>query len=219
MIAYLQICHLKLQSLCYRDCNRVFPLLYVSLLRTITVEKQLFTSGCVRQHISSRQCFSDCDDHLTEWPFLSVWHTEDPQDIYWLAQCLYLTSQYHRASHALRSRKLDKVTNFSLQYVWIIVMCKAMSNDVWVYDTNDYVHDLVFLICVMINSKFKPMATKSVASSSLCLKQHLSFFTQLYGACQYLAARCHVSDLNIALLYDFCSWIEFLHVSKRHNAI
>uniref|UniRef100_A0A8C7VDK8 Cell division cycle 16 homolog (S. cerevisiae) n=1 Tax=Oncorhynchus mykiss TaxID=8022 RepID=A0A8C7VDK8_ONCMY len=34
---------------------------------------------------------------------------EDPQDIYWLAQCLYLTSQYHRASHALRSRKLDKV--------------------------------------------------------------------------------------------------------------
>ncbi|MEQ2273122.1 anaphase promoting complex subunit cdc16, partial [Xenotaenia resolanae] len=33
----------------------------------------------------------------------------DPQDIYWLAQCLYLTSQYHRASHALRSRKLDKL--------------------------------------------------------------------------------------------------------------
>ncbi|KAE8625529.1 hypothetical protein XENTR_v10006306 [Xenopus tropicalis] len=34
---------------------------------------------------------------------------EEPQDIYWLAQCLYLTAQYHRASHALRSRKLDKV--------------------------------------------------------------------------------------------------------------
>ncbi|XP_058041934.1 cell division cycle protein 16 homolog isoform X1 [Ahaetulla prasina] len=34
---------------------------------------------------------------------------EDPQDIYWLAQCLYLTSQYHRAAHALRSRKLDKL--------------------------------------------------------------------------------------------------------------
>ncbi|XP_074514737.1 cell division cycle protein 16 homolog [Sebastes fasciatus] len=34
---------------------------------------------------------------------------EDPQDIYWLAQCLYLTSQYHRASHAIRSRKLDKL--------------------------------------------------------------------------------------------------------------
>ncbi|XP_010786903.1 cell division cycle protein 16 homolog [Notothenia coriiceps] len=34
---------------------------------------------------------------------------EDPQDIYRLAQCLYLTSQYHRASHALRSRKLDKL--------------------------------------------------------------------------------------------------------------
>ncbi|XP_018584715.1 cell division cycle protein 16 homolog [Scleropages formosus] len=34
---------------------------------------------------------------------------EDPQDVYWLAQCLYLTNQYHRASHALRSRKLDKL--------------------------------------------------------------------------------------------------------------
>uniref|UniRef100_A0AAY5F046 Uncharacterized protein n=1 Tax=Electrophorus electricus TaxID=8005 RepID=A0AAY5F046_ELEEL len=34
---------------------------------------------------------------------------EDAQDVYWLAQCLYLTSQYHRASHALRSRKLDKL--------------------------------------------------------------------------------------------------------------
>ncbi|PKU40082.1 cell division cycle protein 16 like protein [Limosa lapponica baueri] len=33
---------------------------------------------------------------------------EEPQDIYWLAQCLYLTAQYHRAAHALRSRKLDK---------------------------------------------------------------------------------------------------------------
>ncbi|CAG07287.1 unnamed protein product [Tetraodon nigroviridis] len=34
---------------------------------------------------------------------------EEPQDIYWLAQCLYLTSQYHRASHAIRSRRLDKL--------------------------------------------------------------------------------------------------------------
>uniref|UniRef100_A0A665VLI8 Uncharacterized protein n=1 Tax=Echeneis naucrates TaxID=173247 RepID=A0A665VLI8_ECHNA len=42
---------------------------------------------------------------------------QDPQDIYWLAQCLYLTSQYHRASHALRSRKLDKV----------IVVCLILS--------------------------------------------------------------------------------------------
>ncbi|KAH0502455.1 Cell division cycle protein 16-like protein [Microtus ochrogaster] len=34
---------------------------------------------------------------------------EEPQDVYWLAQCLYLTAQYHRAAHALRSRKLDKM--------------------------------------------------------------------------------------------------------------
>ncbi|XP_012590321.1 PREDICTED: cell division cycle protein 16 homolog [Condylura cristata] len=31
------------------------------------------------------------------------------KDIYWLAQCLYLTAQYHRAAHALRSRRLDKL--------------------------------------------------------------------------------------------------------------
>ncbi|GAB1609472.1 hypothetical protein Ahia01_001232900 [Argonauta hians] len=30
------------------------------------------------------------------------------EDIYWYAQALYLTGQYHRASHLLRSRKLDK---------------------------------------------------------------------------------------------------------------
>lgn len=29
-------------------------------------------------------------------------------DVYWYAQSLYLTGQYHRASHLLRSRKLDK---------------------------------------------------------------------------------------------------------------
>ncbi|XP_069493217.1 cell division cycle protein 16 homolog isoform X1 [Ambystoma mexicanum] len=34
---------------------------------------------------------------------------EDPRDVYWLAQCLYLTTQYHRAAHAIRSRKLDKI--------------------------------------------------------------------------------------------------------------
>ncbi|XP_066268069.1 cell division cycle protein 16 homolog [Branchiostoma lanceolatum] len=30
------------------------------------------------------------------------------QDVYWLAQCMFLTGQYHRASHLIRSKKLDK---------------------------------------------------------------------------------------------------------------
>uniref|UniRef100_T1JHN4 peptidylprolyl isomerase n=1 Tax=Strigamia maritima TaxID=126957 RepID=T1JHN4_STRMM len=38
------------------------------------------------------------------------------QDIYWLAQCLYLTKQYHRASHCLRSRQFDEVY-LSCQYL------------------------------------------------------------------------------------------------------
>ncbi|CAM9210399.1 unnamed protein product, partial [Lampetra fluviatilis] len=33
---------------------------------------------------------------------------EAVQDVYWLAQCLCLTGQHHRASHTIRSRKLDK---------------------------------------------------------------------------------------------------------------
>ncbi|ESO83785.1 hypothetical protein LOTGIDRAFT_132783 [Lottia gigantea] len=32
-----------------------------------------------------------------------------PEDLYWYAQTLYLTGQYHRASHLLRSRRLDKM--------------------------------------------------------------------------------------------------------------
>uniref|UniRef100_A0A3Q3GCC0 Cell division cycle 16 homolog (S. cerevisiae) n=1 Tax=Labrus bergylta TaxID=56723 RepID=A0A3Q3GCC0_9LABR len=52
---------------------------------------------------------------------------EDPQDIYWLAQCLYLTSQYHRASHALRSRKLDKVTYKVIRVV--VDMCKYAAKE------------------------------------------------------------------------------------------
>uniref|UniRef100_A0AAR2KR21 Cell division cycle 16 homolog (S. cerevisiae) n=1 Tax=Pygocentrus nattereri TaxID=42514 RepID=A0AAR2KR21_PYGNA len=46
---------------------------------------------------------------------------QDPQDIYWLAQCLYLTSQYHRASHALRSRKLDKVRACFLLFFYLFL--------------------------------------------------------------------------------------------------
>ncbi|XP_071443692.1 cell division cycle protein 16 homolog [Hetaerina americana] len=33
---------------------------------------------------------------------------EDPKDLYWLAQCMYLMKQYHRAAHLILSRGLDK---------------------------------------------------------------------------------------------------------------
>ncbi|XP_070538544.1 cell division cycle protein 16 homolog [Ptychodera flava] len=32
----------------------------------------------------------------------------DIEEVYWIAQCLYLTGQYHRAVHAIKSRKFDK---------------------------------------------------------------------------------------------------------------
>ncbi|CAM9100995.1 unnamed protein product, partial [Lampetra planeri] len=40
---------------------------------------------------------------------------EAVQDVYWLAQCLCLTGQHHRASHTIRSRKLDKFTSKEYQ--------------------------------------------------------------------------------------------------------
>ena len=40
---------------------------------------------------------------------LVLLNTGNPDDIYWYAQTLYLTGQYHRASQLLRTRKLDKV--------------------------------------------------------------------------------------------------------------
>ncbi|XP_043927047.1 cell division cycle protein 16 homolog [Protopterus annectens] len=59
----------------------------------------------VRQYIDQHQYHS-----ALFWAdkVASISH-EDPNDIYWLAQCLYLTAQYHRAAHCLRSRKLDKL--------------------------------------------------------------------------------------------------------------
>ncbi|GJQ84451.1 hypothetical protein Trydic_g15664 [Trypoxylus dichotomus] len=34
--------------------------------------------------------------------------SNNPRDVYWLAQCMYLLKQYHRAAHLLRSNNLDK---------------------------------------------------------------------------------------------------------------
>ncbi|KAF5295106.1 hypothetical protein FQA39_LY13257 [Lamprigera yunnana] len=34
----------------------------------------------------------------------------NPRDIYWLAQCMFLLKQFHRAAHLLRSQNLDKVS-------------------------------------------------------------------------------------------------------------
>ena len=43
------------------------------------------------------------------------------EDLYWYAQTLYHTGQYHRAVHLLRSRKVDMVS----QYTVIILQHKV----------------------------------------------------------------------------------------------
>lgn len=98
--------------------------------------------------------------------------TEDPQDIYWLAQCLYLTSQYHRASHALRSRKLDKASI-----------------------TSNTIKQRLSCLC-----SSTPMRFYYGSGNAFCFPNQLKLCflsTQLYGACQYLAARCHVSHKTL----------------------
>uniref|UniRef100_A0A8C8K7L4 Cell division cycle 16 homolog (S. cerevisiae) n=1 Tax=Oncorhynchus tshawytscha TaxID=74940 RepID=A0A8C8K7L4_ONCTS len=78
--------------------------MYKGSIRTITMNLDRLRQR-VRHYIDQQQYQS-----ALFWAdkIASLSH-EDPQDIYWLAQCLYLTSQYHRASHALRSRKLDQL--------------------------------------------------------------------------------------------------------------
>ncbi|XP_045560324.1 cell division cycle protein 16 homolog isoform X9 [Salmo salar] len=78
--------------------------MYKGSIRTITMNLDRLRKR-VRHYIDQQQYQS-----ALFWAdkIASLSH-EDPQDIYWLAQCLYLTSQYHRASHALRSRKLDQL--------------------------------------------------------------------------------------------------------------
>ena len=37
--------------------------------------------------------------------------SSEVQDVYWYAQTLYLTSEYHRAAHLLTSHQLHKVSS------------------------------------------------------------------------------------------------------------
>lgn len=39
---------------------------------------------------------------------LSLTDTEEPEDVYWLAHCMFLMKKYHRAAHLIRSRGLEK---------------------------------------------------------------------------------------------------------------
>ncbi|XP_036814417.1 cell division cycle protein 16 homolog isoform X6 [Oncorhynchus mykiss] len=76
--------------------------MYKGSIRTITMNLDRLRQR-VRHYIDQQQYQS-----ALFWADKIASLSHDPQDIYWLAQCLYLTSQYHRASHALRSRKLDQ---------------------------------------------------------------------------------------------------------------
>lgn len=57
-----------------------------------------------------------------------------PYDVYWLAQCMFLLKQYHRATHLIKSHNLHKV-NYSvstskriyLVYLQAYVLCNNLA--------------------------------------------------------------------------------------------
>ncbi|KAB0403193.1 hypothetical protein E2I00_015013, partial [Balaenoptera physalus] len=87
---------------------------------------------------------------------------EEPQDIYWLAQCLYLTAQYHRAAHALRSRKLDKFA------------AKEHQQALDILDMEEPINKRLFEKCLKDESSLKDPSSdwemsQSSIKSSICL--------------------------------------------------
>uniref|UniRef100_A0A2I3SMT1 Cell division cycle 16 n=2 Tax=Pan TaxID=9596 RepID=A0A2I3SMT1_PANTR len=95
---------------------------------------------------------------------------EEPQDIYWLAQCLYLTAQYHRAAHALRSRKLDKVSDgMNFKYA-----AKEHQQALDVLDMEEPINKRLFEKYLKDESGFKDPSSdwemsQSSIKSSICL--------------------------------------------------
>ncbi|XP_019868674.1 cell division cycle protein 16 homolog isoform X2 [Aethina tumida] len=58
------------------------------------------------------------------WADKVVALTGNPRDIYWLAQCMYLLKQYHRAIHLLRSQNLEK-THMLCNYLTVKCLLEA----------------------------------------------------------------------------------------------
>lgn len=48
----------------------------------------------------------------------------EPNDVYWMAQCMYLQKQYHRAAHIIKSRGLEK-THLSCHYLLVKCLFEA----------------------------------------------------------------------------------------------
>ncbi|XP_048517340.1 cell division cycle protein 16 homolog [Dendroctonus ponderosae] len=60
------------------------------------------------------------------WADKIVVQTDSPRDVFWLAQCMYLQKQYHRAAFLMQSRNLDK-THFLCTY--LTAKCFYEAND------------------------------------------------------------------------------------------
>lgn len=95
---------------------------------------------------------------------------------------------------------ITKTWQGNCAFVWVDDMCStvlqyALKSDRFMFMTQI---NMWISICVVIKIKTSNNISSIMSLISvLSLKQHFSSFTQLYGACQYLAARCHVSNWKI----------------------
>ncbi|CAH1101889.1 unnamed protein product [Psylliodes chrysocephalus] len=60
------------------------------------------------------------------WADKVVAITGNPKDVYWLAQCMYLLKQYHRAAYLLKSKNLDRT---NLQCAYLTARCLFEANE------------------------------------------------------------------------------------------
>ncbi|CAG9769256.1 unnamed protein product [Ceutorhynchus assimilis] len=60
------------------------------------------------------------------WADKVVTLTDNPRDVYWLAQCMFLQKQYHRAAFLLQSKNLDKT---HILCTYLTVKCYHEANE------------------------------------------------------------------------------------------
>lgn len=59
-----------------------------------------------------------------------------PKDVYWLAHCMFLLKQYHRAVHIIRSKELEKVLFvFCREFLMVHFLFRRISSVIiWSFD-------------------------------------------------------------------------------------
>ncbi|XP_062587191.1 cell division cycle protein 16 homolog [Saccostrea cucullata] len=142
----------------------------------------------------------------------------NPDDVYWYAQTLYLTGQYHRASQLLRSRKLDK-NNSACRY--LAAKCHFECKE-WQTALN--------ILDMVENNSFLPSFTKHNLTDSLYDQSQKEVVEQSYnlsksGTCVLerelldtlpFAVQCPVEEVEL-IRYLYENRIKKYDKPKEHR--